>query len=91
MWYEPNEWGRTPERVTRAEASTTAIPILVDLATYAPEAMTWAELDLVITARADTHRSEINRSAALACAELTAVCAATPSLVSRVVAGTQTG
>ena len=81
---------KTPERVTGAAAGMTAIPILVDLATYAPEAMTWAELDLVITARADTHRNEINQSAAAACAELMSVCAATPALVSRVVAD-QTG
>jgi hypothetical protein len=91
MWYEPNEWGRVPEPVAaavtgeavsgRAAAARTAIPILLDLATYAPEAMTWAELDVVIAARADTYRGAITESAALASAELVAACAATPAVI----------
>ena len=92
MWYEPNEWGRVPEPVTEGRVGDdhpgaddhgrTAIPILLDLATYAPEAMTWAELDVVIGARADTYRGAITESAALASAGLGAVCAAaTPAVI----------
>jgi hypothetical protein len=94
MWYEPNEWGRVQEPVTEvrvgdgrpgageAVIGRTAIPILLDLATYAPEAMTWAELDVVIAARADTYRGAITESAELASAELVAVfAAATPAAI----------
>jgi hypothetical protein len=61
--------------------------ILVDLATYAPEAMTWGELDVVITARADTFRAEVTSSAATAVAELVALCAAAPPLASQLLEG----
>jgi hypothetical protein len=59
-------------------AADSLTAILVDLATYAPEAMTWGELDVVITARADTFRAEVTSSAATALAELVAGCAAPP-------------
>jgi hypothetical protein len=97
MWYEPNEWGRVPAPVTEVQVGAdqpgaghcagTAIPILLDLATYAPEAMTWAELDVVIAARADTYRGAITESAARASAELVAVWeAATPAVIAALAA-----